>query len=191
MRVYELSAPAVEPLAYAEVAAHLRLDGSAQQTLIESYIKAARMAVENLTARALINRSLRLVLDEWEGVTTLPKPPVSAITSISVLLLDGSSVTVPPTACRLLIGDAETRLLIPNTAAVASPGLEAGGILIDYTAGYGSSAAAVPQAFKTAMMLLIGLWYDQRVAVTTPVHGLLLPQAVAALLEPYKIRRLG
>ena len=149
------------------------------------------MAVENLTARALINRSLRLVLDEWASVTTLPKPPVSAITSISVLLLDGSSVTVPPTAYRLLIGDAETRLLIPNTAAVASPGLEAGGILIDYTAGYGSSAAAVPQAFKTAMMLLIGMWYDQRVAVTTPVQGLLLPQAVAALLEPYKIRRLG
>lgn len=190
MRVYELSAPAVEPLAYADVAAHLRLDGTAQQALIESYIKAARMAVENITARALIHRTLRLVLDEWCSVITLAKPPISSITAVSVTLLDGSTVTVPPTAYRLLLGDAETRLLIPNTAAVASPGIAAGGIAIDYVAGYGATAAAVPQAFKTAMQLLIGAWYDQRVPNALSSHGGLMPAAALALLEPYKVKRL-
>jgi uncharacterized phiE125 gp8 family phage protein len=189
MQLIELTQPTAEPVTYSEAAAHLRLDGTAQQALIESYIKSARNVAEAYTRRTFMPRSFRLVLDAWETVVVLPKPPVTSINAVNVLLSNGSSVAVMPTAWRFLPGDGHAKVLFSNTSALALPGIAAGGITLDYSAGY-ASAADVPQAIKTAILLMVGYLYDVRVAVGGDFSPT-LPMAARALLEGYRVRRVG
>lgn len=65
MTIAELTPPAGEPLTLAEVKAHLRLDGSAEDGLLSGLIAAARTHLERETGLALMTGSFRLYLDDW------------------------------------------------------------------------------------------------------------------------------
>jgi uncharacterized phiE125 gp8 family phage protein len=66
-------------------------------------------------------------------------------------------------------------------------------VTVEYVAGYDTGSPDndygenVPQAIKSAMKLLIGLWYENREAAgATPLHE--VPLAVKHLLGPFEIR---
>ncbi|PRX17224.1 putative phage protein (predicted DNA packaging)/uncharacterized phiE125 gp8 family phage protein, partial [Orenia metallireducens] len=54
-----LAEPAVTPITVAEVKEHLQIDNNDEDSLLDSYIKAATKAVENITGRSLITQSWR------------------------------------------------------------------------------------------------------------------------------------
>jgi uncharacterized phiE125 gp8 family phage protein len=58
-----LSGPSVEPITLADAKSHLRVDTSAEDTLIQSLIMASRLHIEAALDLALITQSWRFRLD--------------------------------------------------------------------------------------------------------------------------------
>lgn len=75
MTAYLLAGPAQEPVSLAEARAFLRLDGDAEDALVQTLVTAARLHVEAITARAMIAQTWRLVLDARppDGAVRLPE----------------------------------------------------------------------------------------------------------------------
>jgi hypothetical protein len=64
-----ITAPTVEPVTVAEAKEHLNIAAgvTADDSLLASYIKAARRHGENITRRAFVSTTFELVLDEFPG----------------------------------------------------------------------------------------------------------------------------
>jgi uncharacterized phiE125 gp8 family phage protein len=68
-------------------------------------------------------------------------------------------------------------------ALVHEPEKPIAGIELDVTAGYGDSAAAVPEPLRQAIRLLVARAYESRDRVEQDA----LPETVAALIAPYRV----
>lgn len=175
-----IAPPSAEPLSLDEAKAHLRIDTGTEDTLIGVLITAARHAVEVRTGRALITQGWRWVLDETPAAPlVLARQPVQTIDAVSVRDAAGEWVSLVEGAWRLIEGE-------PMRIAPAGPwGYgRAGGVRIDFTAGYGD-AAAVPEDLKQAVRLLVAHFYEQRERVGTD-RAYAVPDSVDALLAPYR-----
>ncbi|GGD09169.1 head-tail connector protein [Aquisalinus flavus] len=181
-----ITAPVGEPLTLAEIKFFLRVAHDTDDSLITDLAEAARGQVEAVTGLALMTQGWRLTLDRWptEPVTLL-RPPVQSVTSVSVQGTDGIWTELDEGDYALIPGYPARVLL---KAPPPSPGIAAGGIRIDFTAGFGD-ADAVPGTLKQAMRLLTAHYHEHRTPaserrVTT------LPNSVGALLAPWREVRL-
>lgn len=186
------TAPATEPVSTAEAKSQLRVDVSDDDTLIGTYVTAARQWVEHLLRRALITQTWDLFLDEWPagGVITVPLPPLQSVSGI-YYTADGSAEATWSSGNYLVDAKSEPgRVLLQRTASWPSDTLEdANGVRVRFVAGYGA-AAAVPQPIKQAILLLVGHYYENREAVV--IGGAIpkeVPLAAQALLSPYRVYR--
>jgi Phage gp6-like head-tail connector protein len=199
--------PTGEPITLAEAKAHLRVDHSADDTLITAYITAARQAIEHYTGRALMTQTWRLWLDAWPDQTDpwwdgIQNGPVSMLQSISVMLprppllsvvsvqtySDQDVATVWP-ATNYYVDTVSTpgRLNAKQNGAWPSPGRVINGIMIEYQAGYGN-AAAVPEVLKLALRQWLAHLYEHRGEQDKEKSPAAMPFAVEAILQPYRLR---
>jgi uncharacterized phiE125 gp8 family phage protein len=74
--------------------------------------------------------------------------------------------------------------------ASQAPGVRAGGIEIDFTAGFGASSASVPAPLKHALLLLTAHWYEHRDPVEIGSPAARIPDAVSDLIQPFRKIRL-
>ena len=90
-----ITAPATEPVTSTEAKSHLRVDTTADDTLIGTLITAARQHVEAHLRRALITQTWELVTDAFPvgDVLRLPLPPLVSVTSIKYTDEDGAEST--------------------------------------------------------------------------------------------------
>lgn len=183
-----VTAPSVEPVSLADAKAHLRVDGTDENSLITALITAARQFVENHCEIALVTQTLRMTLPAFADAIQLERPPVTGITQIEYVSTAGTVVTVLNAGNNLWrLSAGPMRPIVtpyfntswPDTAAVPDA------VKITYTAGYGAAATDVPQAIRQAMLLLIGHWYKTREAAGQALAD--APFAVTALLAPYKV----
>lgn len=195
------AAPAY-PVTRAEAKAHLRLDTTDDDSLVDGLIAAAVAHVDGrdgLLGRALIEQTWDLKLDRFPGTIQVPLPPLQAVTSITYL--DSANVlqTLSTALYQVDLGGGWPGRIKPaygeswpatydvwNAVTVR---FRAG-----YTAGSGSPTdygANVPQPIKHALLLLIGHWYRHRetVVVDQAVQAVEVPVSVNALLAPYKVHR--
>jgi uncharacterized phiE125 gp8 family phage protein len=181
-----LTAPAVEPLTLAEAKAFLRVETSDDDDVITALIAGARIHVEAQTRRALMTQSWRIALDAWPqaGRLTIVPAPLQTLTAARVYDFEGLAHDVDTQA---FVIDQGASVLAFAPWAVPQPGRIAAGIECDVTLGYGDAAAAVPEALRQAIRLLVAHWYENRGLVTTGANYSALPQSVAALIAPYRM----
>jgi uncharacterized phiE125 gp8 family phage protein len=186
-----ITAPATEPVTASEAKSHLRVDTTADDTLIGTLITAARQHVENHLRRALITQTWELVMDAFPAgdVIRLPRPPLVSVTSIKYTDVAGSESTFSSAAYVVDTDSTKGRVVLKSGESWPSDTLAAAnGVRVRYVAGYGS-AAAVPNPIRQAVLLLIGTLYENResVLVAQGVTVAQLPFGVEALLMPYRI----
>ena len=184
---YLLAGPAEEPVSLDEATAFLRLDGTAEDCLVSTLVSAARVHVESVTARALMQQSWRLVLDAWPGSRRLLLPigPVTALLAARAfddaddeheLALDGFAL------------QAGTELMLPADAGL--PKLRHRfAVEIDYVAG-AADAADVPADLKHAMLALVAHWFENRDAVMAAGTGAVVPSGFDRLVAAHRRVRL-
>lgn len=192
MNLVLVTAPASEPVTLEAGKAHLRVDISDDDDLIEALITAAREYTEEALSRALFTQTWDLYLDGFPTSETLvvPKPPLQSVTSVTVTNEDGESSVVD--ASRYVVSTSSTpgRIVLKAGESWTSESLqEADGVKVRFVAGW-SAVADIPQAIKQAMLLLVGHWYENRedVVVGAGMAMAHLPLAYDALLTPYRVR---
>lgn len=181
--------PAEEPITLAEAKAQCRVTHTMEDVLIASYVAAARQWAEEYTWRAFVTQTWRMTLSEFpDGPIVLPRPPLIAVASVSYTDVDGVAGTVEDF-------QAETSgvggLIYPayNSAWPASRAVR-GAAVVEYTAGYGA-AAAVPEAIKQAIRLMVEHFNANRSAVVTGTIATALPLSAKNLLAPFRVRRIA
>lgn len=184
-----LEPPVAEPVSLAEARLFLRLDQTEEDDLLATLITAARLMVEAVSGRCLIDQRWRIVLDRWPvgGEIRLPLSPVGAIEAARVYDLLGVAQAVAGTA--LALDTLADPPLIRIVGEVPEIGRAHGAIEIDITAGYGTSADAVPAPLRQAVLCLAARWFEQRGDVASrDAQG--LPPEIMALVAPYRRARL-
>ena len=184
--------PALEPVTLAEFKTHARIDSTGDDTLATGLIAAARQWVEQYTHRALITQTWRLWLDAPTATNfiRLPQSPVLAVTSVQYFD-DADNATVWSIGNYFVdLASQPARLALRNGAVWPSPIRCTNGLMIEYSAGYGATAAAVPEALKLAIKQIAAHWYEHRGEASAP-DAELLPLTALAILAPYRIAGLA
>lgn len=186
MTITIITPPALEPVSLAEAKLFLRIDQNAEDALISTLIAAARSAVETGCGRALITRRVRESLDIWRrdavGGAVLGLGPVTNIVAVRLIASGGAQSVIDPTRYRLEGAGDRPRLVFE--AGVPATLRSAGGIEIDYDAGYAPDAPSVPAALRLSMLHVVSALYEARQGDAR------IPEAARALLWSFAPARL-
>lgn len=182
--------PSVTPpaVSLADIKLHLRIDAdnTAEDALLSGLIDAATRQAEHITGRALVTQSLQLWLSAWPGeAIELPRPPVTAITSIVYYTPAGAEGLVPPEDYTL-IPDGIKPYVLRLANSWPDAGDKPGSIRVTYSAGYGN-AAAVPGGIVAWIKCQVGSLYANRESVGASQIAAL--PYVDGLLDPYRTWR--
>ena len=184
-----ITAPVAEPLTLAEIKAHLRIDGTAEDGLLTSLITTVREYLERATGLALISQGWRLYLDTWpgSGVLEISRGPVISIEAVRTFDELGDESAVPLTGHVLDGVRRPARLWLRESVGVRQA---INGVEVDFTAGFGESGADVPDTLKRAMLLHAAHCYEFRGAVPLDMQPASVPEAYDRLVAPFLMRRL-
>ena len=183
-----ITAPALEPVTLADAKAQLRLDTDDDDQLLTAAIVAARVHVEALTRRLLIEQGWRVYLDQWprKRIVRLTPAPLISVDAVTVYDAEGDPTVVSEDDYEVDAVAVPGRLVLSGLAPVVV-GKAVNGIEIDVTAGYGPSSVDVPAPLRQATMMLVAHWYEHRGAVGHDMAGAIPPLGFDALIAPYRI----
>jgi len=161
---------------------------SMQDPVLESLLRAALTAIEAQTGQALISRVITFFLSAWDDPRRQPIPvtPLQDVHSVRFALEDGTFQLLPATLFRV-VKDEVFPSVIARDAPFPDPPVGAE-IELGVIAGFGPWED-VPADLRQAVFLLAGHYYENRSA--TQLKAGCMPFGVTALLEPYRLRRIG
>lgn len=191
MGLVQLSGPGAEPLSLDEVKAHLRVDGMAEDALLQSLVLTSRLHIEAALGLALITQSWKLVLDAWphNGIVNLPIAPVQLVSDVRLMAQDGSAQSLDDNGYDVDASGRPARIY-RRSGTWPTPGRKHAGIEIDFAAGFGAAANDVPEPVRQALLLLVAHWYEHRDPIEIGTPSTAVPHAVSRLLNPYRAVRL-
>lgn len=170
MRISVVTPPVAEPVTLEEVKLHLRVDYTDDDTLIGSLISAARSIVEARVKMSLSPQTISVTVDDWRDlipdaywsreILHLPQGPLVSVVSVEYTT-DGVTQT----------WDDENYVVSPGLPGRLSPKdghsypdldttLDA--VTITYTVGEDT----IPPAARSAILLLVAHWYENRAAAS-------------------------
>lgn len=176
-----IEGPAIEPVDLDEFKRSQRITTTSEDTLIDTYLAAARTYVEELTGRHTIAVTRERSLEDVPyanttvpypvGVIELPYPPLLSVVSVSyevdgspdeTTLVEGTDYVVhAPTGPYAKRG--KVRPITGGSWPSVTVGL--GTVRIRYRAGYGDQPGDVPELLKQAIALVAGEFYKVRANV--------------------------
>lgn len=160
-----ITAATVLAVDLASAKAHLRVDVSDDDALIEAMIGAATQAAEQMTGRALMTQTWELTLDAFPAALELTRVPAQSITSIAYADSAGTATVLAAPLYALDNADEfGFAYVVPVYAGVwPDTRAEINAVKVRYVAGY-ASASDVPQAIKQWVLLQVGAMYANREA---------------------------
>lgn len=177
MHLTLITAPAALPVTVAEAKAHLRVDHSIEDTLIENLIKVATAELDGrqgLLRRALITQTwdMQLLTFPFVQRIELPFPPLQSVTYIKYLDDDGVEQTLSTDVYEVVkTGEAAyIRRRRDQLWPVTFEDTDLG-VTVRFVCGYGGTSASVPENIRAAMLLRIGELYNFRGDGDAPARG--------------------
>ncbi len=185
-----LTQPVVEPVSLAEAKTHCRVDSdeASENTYLMSLVAAAREWVEDYIDRSLVKTEWQMRLDKFPPEIELPRPPMLPVTADTPVTL---TYTVNQTGQTATLSTASYRVDSDSTPGVLrnlyggtwpSNLDDPGSITVTWWAGYGEDGRSVPTRARHAMLMLVGHWYERRLAADN-VAAAEVPFGVKALLD--------
>ena len=180
--------PSVEPVSLAEVKAHLRIGHADEDELIGTLTIAARHLVEAQTGLAMIAQGWSCFRDDWPetGVVELPLAPLITVDDVKTYGEDDIAAIIDPAHYYADTGARPPRLLLRGSRVWARPARIGNGIEIAVTAGFGTTASAVPEDLREALLQLVGHWFENRGTGREPD----VPLTVHTIIARYREKRL-
>lgn len=190
MNITTLAGPAVEPVGLAEAKAYLRIGHDGEDALVSGLVATARSRIEAASGLALIQRTLKVVIDRWPAAMTetrelrLPVRPAVSLTSVEVMDRQGDASDVTD---RFTLEAGRGARLIWSNGTLPWPETPTQGVEIVYVAGFGDAAEDVAEALRLAVKRLTAHAYLTRdpETIAGPIPG-----DVMELLSPWRRVRL-
>ena len=167
-----VTAPAIEPLALADVKNFINVSGTDDDTLITSLIKAARQHIETTYNVALISQTWDFTLGRFPQYVETVDPqaliepvikPLQSVTSISYYDGANSLQTLSAAVYEVVKNDYSWPYIRqaynqfwPETYDRTDA------VTVRVVAGYGATAADVPEPIKIALQMFVKYLYDNR-----------------------------
>lgn len=182
--------PAVEPVSLSDAKQHLRVDSETDDDYILALITAAREWCEVYCDRTFIHTQYAMTLDTFPWEIELPRPPVATAaantaTTITYGLEGGGTATLATTEYRV------DRHAEPGVIRTIYAGtwpshlLDRNSVTVTWWAGYGDSGQKVPKVVRSAILMLVGFWYERRLAADA-TNAIEVPFGVKAMLDSIK-----
>lgn len=167
-----------------EAKAHLRVDGTDEDDLIQGIIDAVCAQAETYTGRTFIAGAFKTEFDFFPVRVTLDIMPID-ITSIVVKYSDVDDATQTLNAAEYFVRNpgpnnfatVEFKGTIPNTFNKENA------VWIEYNAGYSTYPAAV----KVGILEQIGTLYENRQSEVAGISTMLIANGFTQMLFPYKM----
>jgi uncharacterized phiE125 gp8 family phage protein len=178
MGLTETSTVASEPLTLEQAKAHLRVDATAEDTLLQSYIASARQYAERVTGRAFGERTFELTLSSFPvGTLYLPRPPLVQVDEITYLPANGSTRQTLP-ADQYLVDATRAPATVEPVERWPGTARAPDAVRIAFTAG-----SPVPDTALLAMQQLVAHWDANRLPVSERGDPQKVPISVDRLLR--------
>ncbi|MDV7145093.1 head-tail connector protein [Tropicimonas sp. TH_r6] len=192
MLVEQTSTPAAS-LPVADFRDHLRLgtgfaDEGAEDSLLETFLRASIAAVEAWTGKVLLERDFSWSLAQWRDgrAQTLPVAPVSEIREVRIIDCLDWEVIVESSKYKL---QQDTHRPVVMARGARLPTIPPqGAVRIEFTAGFGENWNDVPADLGQAVMLLAAYYYEYRHEMR--VGGAVMPYGVSSLVDRWRNVRL-
>jgi len=156
-RVWSVSTiPVVEPVTLGVLKEFGRLaDVTDEDSLLEGFIMAARVATEEYLGRSLISRTIDMKMDYWPSmVIKLPQPPLISVTKVATLDEDDTETEYDSDNYYVITEGTPGKLVLKKSVTAPSNTVrDYGGYLIRYVAGYGPDPPDVPAPIRDAIKL--------------------------------------
>ncbi len=188
IRPTRITAPAEVPVSLAEAKAHLRVEASDDDDMIEALVAGATSHLDGwsgILGRCLVEQEWKASFHCFRRVMRLPFPDVTDA-SISYFDADDAEQSVGAANFSIKEDGQGTFIWFDEFWQAPTTFARPDAVQITFTAGYGA-ASDVPQPIRQAIKLMIGHWFENREGVVlmnqSPYE---LPMAVSALLTPYR-----
>lgn len=193
MMLNELTSVPREALPMEAFKAHLRLgtgftEDSLQDTVLESFLRAALSAIEARTGKILLARDFSWAISAWRDETgqALPVAPVRAVSAVTYVKQNGDEEALAENYYSLE-EDAQRPRLKPVAGVL--PAVPTGGqVRISFEAGFGPDWEDLPADLGQAVLLLAAYYYEYR-NETGLAEGY-MPFGVSTLIDRYRTVRL-
>lgn len=189
MRLRVVTPPASEPVTLAEAKAHLRLEGTDDDTYVSVLIQAARQHIEEVCWRGVVTQTREAVLERFPDcdAVALPGGNLASISSVTYTDADGAEQTLDAGVYGADTVSVPGRLVLAYNESWPSIRCQWDAVRVQYVVGW--AVADVPAPIKQALLLLVSQLYEHRTpeitgAIVSPVRF-----AVDALLAPYRLVR--
>ena len=178
------TAPAKELWTLSEVKNYLKVDTSADDTLITTLLQSAREVAERYLNQALITQTITEKLDRLNSsVIYLSVSPVISVSSFQYA--DSQNTTQTYNASNYIVDTFEKPARLSVAYGKTWPTLygNINDVTITYTAGYNTEPSGVPMQIRQAVLMMIADSYDNREDYVKK-----LPTASEYLLDQYRVQ---
>lgn len=178
------TAPATEIWTVSEVKNYLKVDTSADDTLITNLIQSARQAAESYLNQALITQTITEKLDRLSNpLLYLSVSPVISVTSFQYA--DSQNTTQTFDAGNYVVDTFTKPARLSLAYGKSWPTLygNINDVTITYTAGYSNQPSGVPYQIRQAILMMVADSYDNREDYIKK-----LPTASEYLLDQYRVQ---
>lgn len=150
-----ITEPFVEPVAVQDLKDFSRIEGDDEHDLLGDFIHAARVATEEYLGRALIQQTIRLLMNYWPGtVVELPRPPLMSITKVATLNEEDEETVYSSDNYYAITEAIPGKLILKKSVALpVNTSRDYGGFLIEYKAGYGTDSIDIPKPIVEGIKL--------------------------------------
>jgi uncharacterized phiE125 gp8 family phage protein len=185
-----LNQPAVEPVSLVEAKAHCRVDTDTDDLLLLAYIKSAREWCEAYCDETFVHARYRMTLDSFPVEIELPRPPMATSGTVTAVVvtytLENQSTATLSTSEYRVDRDSVPGVLRTNyNGSWPSHLLDYNAVAVTWWGGRDNSGSATPQRIKNAILWLVGMWYERRMAADS-VSLSEIPFGVKSLLDSAK-----
>lgn len=182
-----VTAPSVEPVLADEVTRYVGAELAEDIADCEVLLTAAREYLEEVTGRAFITQTRRLIADTFprgREVLDLTRPPILSVTEILYLDENGAEQTLDASVYSVVLTqDRPGQVVLKSDQSwpVVAEITGRDAVWVEYTCGYGATDASVPQRVKTALKMLVRAWLDDPVGE--------MPDPVKVLIGSFAVPR--
>lgn len=183
LRPIRTVAPALRVVSLEEAKAHLRVEVSEEDDLIDGLARAAESRLDGwsgLLGRCMINQTWRASYANWcWPLLELPFPDISSVV-VTYFDSEGVEQTVSDVHYGLIETAGGTALEWRSSFAAPSLESRSDAIRATFVAGFGAAPEDVPDDLRHAIKLMIGGWYENREETVIGVSVASLPISLSA-----------